>query len=73
MKYLFSIDDSSQDAQALLTYLRSLKFVKEEGLDQELTDEHLLLLNERKASYLSGKSETFSIDEIESFVRSKSK
>lgn len=73
MKYLFSIDDSSQDAQALLTYLRSLKFVKEENLSYELTDEHLAILNERKASYLSGKSEGFSIDEIESFVRNKSR
>lgn len=71
MKHLFSIDDSSQDAQALLIYLRSLKFVKEESSGNELTDEHLAILNERKANYLSGKSETFSIDEIESFVRNK--
>lgn len=35
MKYFFSIGDSSQDAQALVVYLRSLKIVKEEGVSGE--------------------------------------
>lgn len=71
MKYFFSIDDSSQDARALVVYLRSLKIVNEEDVSGELTDEQLSILNERRANYLSGQSETFSLDDVEHFIRHK--
>lgn len=62
--HTFHVDDSSDKAQALLQFLRTLEFVKEDNGDFVLTDEHLAILEERRANHLSGKSKSYTLDEV---------
>jgi len=70
--HTFHIDDSSDQAQALLDFLRTLEFVKEEENEFVLTDEHLAILQERRNNRMSGKSQTHSWSEVkDSFGKRK--
>jgi hypothetical protein len=71
MRYTFSIDESSDKAIALLEYLRTLEFVKEENTEFVLTDKHKEILHERRANRMSGKSKSYSWDEIKESLGSK--
>ncbi len=62
--HTFHVDDSSDKAQALLQFLRTLEFVKEDKSDFVLTDEHLAILEERRVNHLSGKSKSYTLDEV---------
>ncbi|MDG1331433.1 MAG: addiction module protein [Crocinitomicaceae bacterium] len=69
MTHHFSIDGSSDKAKALLEYLRTLEFVKEESSDYVLTDEHRNILEDRRANRMSGKSQTYSWDETKNSIQ----
>lgn len=64
MKYTFSIDESSDKAVALLEFLRTLDFVKEETPDFVLTDENKEILRERRANHISGASKSYTLEEV---------
>lgn len=64
MTHHFSIDGTSDKAKALLEYLRTLEFVKEELDEFELTDIHRDILEERRTNRMTGKSQTYSWDEV---------
>lgn len=66
MTYHFSIDGTSDKAKALLEFLRTLEFVTEEKVEFALTDEHQALLEERRTNRMTGKSKTYSWDEVSS-------
>ncbi len=69
MVHTFTIDESSDKARALLEYLRTLEFVKEESTEEfALSDEQLEILKERRANHLSGKSKSYSLDEVMNFL-----
>lgn len=65
MRRVFHIDESKKGARELLTYLRSLDFVEEEDL---LTTEQYDELNQRRKKYISGKTKTYSLEEVTSFI-----
>jgi putative addiction module component (TIGR02574 family) len=66
------IDDSSSKAKALLEFLRTFDFVKEEESEEfVLSAEHKKILDRRVENHLSGKSETFSWEEVQAYVRRK--
>lgn len=54
------IDTSSEKAQALLSFLRTLDFVKEEKNypENKLTQEHENIVGERRVERMTGKSKT---------------
>ena len=62
----FSIDGTSDKAKALLEFLRTLEFVTKEKVEFALTDEHQAALEETKTNLLTGKSKTYSWDEVSS-------
>ncbi|MBL1279082.1 MAG: addiction module protein [Fluviicola sp.] len=64
MTHTFHIDGSSEKAQALLEFLRTLEFVNEDKSDFVLTDAHLEILNERRQNHLSGKSKSYTLEEV---------
>jgi tRNA G37 N-methylase TrmD len=64
MRYTFSIDESSEKALALLQYLRTLEFVKEETPEFTLSDEHKKILQERRVNYVAGNGKTYSLKEV---------
>lgn len=65
------IDDSSRKGKALLEYLLTLDFVKEESDEFALTKEHKKILEERRSNRMSGKSKTFSWDEAKDSLGKK--
>jgi len=72
MTYTFHIDSSSEKAKALLYFLRTLDFVKEEdNNDFMLTEEHMTILKERRNNRMSGKSKTYSWDEVKDSIGKK--
>lgn len=62
--HTFHFDDSSDKAQALLEFLRTLEFVVEEENEFALTNEHKAILEERRANHLSGKSKSYTLNEV---------
>jgi len=58
------IDDSTSKGKALLEYLLTLDFVKVEKDEFVLTEEHLKILDERRKNHISGKSKSYSWDEV---------
>lgn len=72
MTHTFSIDGSSEKGRALIEYLRTLDFVKEEQ-SSVLTDEHLKELNKRRAQFINNGKKGMSIDEVEAFARNHRK
>jgi len=72
MTRTFYIDESRKGAKELLAYLRSLEFVVEES-EPSLTDDQFELLELRRSGYLNGTSKTYTIEEVESNIRSRKK
>ena len=72
MTRTFYIDESRKGAKELLAYLRSLEFVIEENEDL-ITEEQYQILEQRRMNHLSGKSKTYSLEEVVSTIRSKKK
>ena len=70
MTYTFHIDDSSEKAKALLEFLRTLDFVKEDS-KQNLTKEHMAIAEQRRANRMSGKSKTYSWNDIKDSIGEK--
>jgi predicted transcriptional regulator len=64
MTHTFHIDGSSEKAQALLEYLRTLEFVDEDNNEFVLTDAHREILEERRKNHLSGKSKSYTLEEV---------
>ncbi len=62
------IDDSTNRGKALLEYLLTLDFVKEDTSDFVLTERHLEILNERRENRMSGKSKTYSWEEVRNSI-----
>ena len=65
------IDDSTSKGKALLEYLLTLDFVRAEKDDFNLTDEHIEILNERRENHLSGKSKSYTWEEVKSTLGKK--
>ncbi len=65
------IDDSTSKGKALIAYLLTLDFVKEEDSDFVLTDEHRQILNERRENRMTGKSKTYTWNEIKASLGNK--
>jgi hypothetical protein len=72
MTRTFYIDESRKGAKELLAYLRSLEFVVEES-EPSLTDDQFELLEHRRSGYLDGTSKTYTIEVVESNIRSRKK
>ncbi len=67
MVYTLKIDDSNAKANALLIYLKTLDFVDVEEIEHEdfvLTEEHLKIVNETRQNHLSGRSKSYSWEEL---------
>lgn len=75
MVYTFHIDDiSNPKAKAFLEYIKTLEFViidRAESPEFTLTEEHLQILNQRRADRLEGNSKTSSWEEVQEFARSR--
>lgn len=71
MVHTFHIDDSNNEAKALMEYLRTLEFVKEDNNEYVLTEEHLAILEERRNNRMSGKSTTYSWEEVKESLGKK--
>lgn len=71
MVHTFHIDDSNDKAKALLEFLRTLDFVKEADDEFVLSERHLEILEERRSDRQSGKSNTYSWDDVKSFARNR--
>lgn len=71
MLHTFHIDDSNDKAKALLDFLRTLEFVKEDNKEFVLTEKHLAILEERRSDRLSGKTQTHSWDDVKDFARNR--
>ncbi len=72
MDHVFRIDGTSQKAQALLEFLRTLEFVQEETSNEfGLTERHLAILEERRNNRTSGKSKTYSWEEVKESLGKK--
>jgi len=65
------IDDSTNKGKALLEYLFTLDFVKADESDFVLTERHREILNERRENRISGKSKTYSWEEVKKSLNSK--
>lgn len=65
------IDDSTSKGKALLEYLLTLDFVKAHDSDAVLTERHAEILNERRENRMSGKSETYSWEEVKNSLGNK--
>lgn len=65
------IDDSTSKGKSLLEFLLKLDFVKEAESEFVLTDEHLKILEERRKNHLSGKSKSYSWDEVKKSLGKK--
>ncbi|MEO9257231.1 MAG: hypothetical protein ABI207_02550 [Crocinitomicaceae bacterium] len=65
------IDDSTSKGKALLEYLFTLDFVKADESDFVLTERHREILNERRENRISGKSKTYSWEEVKNLVENK--
>ena len=75
MTHTFHIDTSSDKAKALLQYLRTLDFVREENElnDTVLTEKHMAILENRRNNRMSGKSKTYSWDDVKNSLGSNRK
>ncbi|MCE3294990.1 MAG: hypothetical protein K0R65_704 [Crocinitomicaceae bacterium] len=77
MAFTFHIHDTSNPkAKAFLEYIKTLDFISVEPNETEefkLSSEHLKILNQRRENRLSGKSQTFSWEDVQKTVRSKRK
>ncbi|PHR22263.1 MAG: hypothetical protein COA38_18240 [Fluviicola sp.] len=71
MLHTFHIDDSNDKAKALLDFLRTLEFVKEDNNEFVLTEKHLAILEERRSDRLSGKTQTHSWDDVKDFAENR--
>lgn len=71
MVHTFHIDDSNEKAKALLEFLRTLEFVKEDSSEFVLTEQHLEILEERRSDRMSGKTQTHSWDDVKDFARNR--
>jgi hypothetical protein len=75
MAITFQIYDlTNPKAKAFLDYIKTLDFItveKAEIQTDELTDEHLQILHERRGDRLTGNSETSSWDEVKDFARNR--
>ena len=66
------IDDSTSKGKAFLNYILTLEFVEVVDKGQfTLTEEHLKILDERRKNHLSGKSKSFSWDEVKNSLGKK--
>lgn len=65
------IDDSSSRGKALLNYILTLDFVEVDQDDVVLTEEQLKILDERRVNHISGKSKSYSWDEVKSSLGKK--
>lgn len=65
------IDDSTSKGKALLEYLLTLDFVKADDSDFVLTERHREILNERRENRMSGKSKTYSWEEVKNSLGNK--
>jgi hypothetical protein len=65
------IDDSTSKGKALLQYLLTLDFVEIEKDEFVLTEEHVKILDERRENHLSGKSKSYSWDEVKNSLGKK--
>ena len=65
------IDDSTSKGKALLEYLLTLDIVKVDNSDFVLTERHREILEERRENRMSGKSQTYSWEEVKSSLGSK--
>lgn len=65
------IDDSSSRGKALLNYILTLDFVEVDQDDMVLTEEQLKILDERRVNHISGKSKSYSWDEVKSSLGKK--
>lgn len=63
------IDDSSSKAKALIDFLLTLEFVHAGDDAFTLTDEHVAILEERSQNHVSGKSASYSWEEVKALVR----
>ncbi|NOQ70684.1 MAG: hypothetical protein GQ574_01710 [Crocinitomix sp.] len=74
MTHTSDIDTSSKKAKALLEYLRTLEFIKEENHDGfVLTDEHTKILEQRRENRMNGTSKTHAWDDVKNNLGSKNK
>jgi len=71
MVHTFHIDDSNDKAKALLEFLRTLDFVKEADGEFVLSERHLEILEERRFDRQSGKSNTYSWEDVKAFARTR--
>ena len=69
MIHTFHIDDSSPNAKALLTFIKSLEFVKE--VSSDLNSDQLQELEKRRSDRLNGNSKSYSWDEVKQFAKQK--
>lgn len=66
------IDDSTSMGRALLEYLLTLDFVKASDSDFVLTEKEREILEERRDNRMTGKSKTYSWNEVKNSLEKKS-
>jgi hypothetical protein len=65
------IDDSCSRGKALLNYILTLDFVEVDHDDMVLTEEQSKILDERRRNHISGKSKSYSWDEVKNSLGKK--
>lgn len=71
MVHTFHIDDSNEKAKALLEFLRTLEFVKEDSREFVLTEQHLEILEDRRSDRMNRKTKTHSWEDVKDFARNR--
>ena len=71
MNINIDIDDSHEEAQAFVAYMRALKFIKINAPEDifELSDEQKRILDQRRERHLNGQSKSYSWDQVKARAR----